>query len=373
MADKTRKPGRPAARESHGTQEQDAIFRGTAGSDLSLKDKASVQGTPNRVLPAFILGEELADLADADPRIVVLTADLASANRTRDFKARHPDRFFDFGIAEKNMITAAAGMASTGLVPYAATFASFSAILGAEQIKTDCAYPKMKVRVIGTHSGMSMGFYGTSHHALEDLGMMRTIADLTVVAASDANQLRALLRASVDHPGAMYIRLGRGRDPVVYETVPADFRIGKAQELRSGGDLTLIATGTMVRPTLDAAEELAAEGISASVLDMHTIKPLDAERVRRAAQASRAVMTIEEHNVIGGLGSAVAEVLVDGPDTRLYRHGVADQFVPVGPPAALYAHYRLDAPGIAAVAREVMAKLPAADRLRRPRRPKPRR
>jgi len=225
------KRGKSRAQSDAG-QGVDAFFRGTAGNDLALKDQRSVIGTPNKVLPAFVLGEELADLADRDPRIVVLTADLASANRTNDFRARHPGRFFNFGIAEKNMITAAAGLASCGMVAYAATFASFSAVLAAEQIKTDCAYPGMKVRVIGHHSGMSMGFYGTSHHALEDLAMMRTIADLTIVNATDSNHLRAILRASVEHPGAMYIRLSRGRDPMVYEAVPSDFRIGRAATLR---------------------------------------------------------------------------------------------------------------------------------------------
>jgi len=336
-------------------QDQAAIFRGTAGDDLALKDSRSVQGTPAAAMPAFVLGEELADLADRDPRIVVVTADLASANRTTDFKARHPGRFFDFGIAERNMITAAAGMASTGLVPFAATFASFCGILAAEQIRTDCAYPRMPVRVVGHHSGMSMGFYGTSHHALEDLGFMRTIADLTVVCAADANQLRAILRASLDHPGAMYIRLGRGRDPEVYAEVPADFRFGRAVRLRDGHDITLLATGSTVRASLDAAAILAERGVAARVLDMHTLRPFDAEAVAAAARETGAVLTVEEHNVTGGLGSAAAEVLAELDRVPFRRHGVPDEYVPVGPPAALYAHYRLDAAGIAAVAGELLA------------------
>ncbi len=335
-------------------QNQSDIFTGTSAEAQALRDKRSVQGTPAAAMPAFVLGDELSRLADADPRIVVLTADLASANRTVEFKARHPDRFFDFGIAEKNMITAAAGLASTGLVPYAATFASFCALLGAEQIRTDCAYPKMPVRVIGHHSGISMGFYGTSHHALEDLGMMRTIADLTIVSAADGNSLRAILRASVDHPGAMYIRLGRGRDPDVYPDVPADFRIGKAVRMREGRDLTIITGGTEVRPSLQAADALEAEGVSVRVVDMHTLKPLDRDEVLAAARETGAVLAVEEHNIIGGLGSAVAEVLVDEPRVPFLRHGVPDTFAPVGPPAALYAHYRLDAEGIADVARELL-------------------
>jgi transketolase len=342
------------AKETGAAQDQSDLFRGT-GSDVALKDAKSVRGTPAKSLPAFVLGEELADLADKDPRIVVMTADLASANRTADFRARHPDRFFDFGIAEKNMITAAAGMAAAGQVCYAASFASFSAILCAEQIRTDCAYPAMRVRVVGHHSGISMGFYGSSHHSIEDLGMMRAIPELTVICVADGNQLRAVLRASVDHPGAMYIRLGRGRDPQVYAEVPGDFAVGRAARLREGRDLTIIATGSEVRAALDAAETLAAEGVSARVLDMHTVKPLDIAAVRAAAAETGAILTVEEHNVIGGLGSAVAEVLVDMPRIAFRRHGVPDEFAPVGPPAALYAHYRLDAAGVAQVARELLA------------------
>lgn len=336
-------------------QDQSDLFRGT-GTYSDLRESKSIRGTPASRLPAFVLGEELADMADADPRIVVLTADLASANRTVEFKARHPGRFFDFGIAEKNMVTAAAGMAACGQVPYAATFASFLGILCAEQIRTDCAYPNLPVRCVAHHSGIAMGFYGTSHHALEDLAMMRAIAGLTVVCATDAPLLRAILRASLDHPGAMYIRLGRGRDPDVYDAPPADFRFGAAIRLRDGADLTIVATGAEVRPALDAAEALAADGIRARVLDMHTIKPLDADAVRAAAAETGAILTVEEHNVIGGLGSAVAEVLVECERVPFARHGVHDEFAPVGPPAALYAHYGLDADGIAARAKALLGR-----------------
>jgi transketolase len=346
---------RAAQRKPAESQGQDAIFRGTSGGDAQLKDARSIIGTPNKVLPAFVLGEELADIADKDPRIVVLTADLANANRTNDFRARHPDRFFNLGIAEKNMMTVAAGMASCGMVAYAATFASFCVILGAEQAKTDCAYPAMKVRLVGHHSGMSMGFYGTSHHALEDLAITRTIADMTVVCATDANHLRAVLRASVDHPGAMYIRLGRGRDPQVYAEVPKDFRIGKAATLRKGKDITIITCGSEVRASLDAAELLAKQGIEARVIDMHTIKPLDSAAIRKAARETAAIITVEEHNITGGLGSAVAEVLVQEERVPFLRHGIPDEFVPVGPPAALYAHYKLDAAGIAKKAKSFLA------------------
>ncbi|WP_433802889.1 transketolase family protein [Actinomycetospora sp. CA-084318] len=331
-------------------QDQAAIFNGTA----AFKDSRSVDGTDTRAVPAFVLGEELADLADVDPRIVVLTADLGRSNRTTDFAARHPDRFVNAGIAEKNMITMAAGMAASGLLPFAATFGSFAALLCAEQIRTDCAYPDLPVRVVGHHSGMSMGFYGTSHHSLEDLAMMRSIADLTVVAATDANHLRALLRLSLDHPHAMYLRLGRGRDPQVYAEVP-ELVVGKALTLREGGDLTIIATGSEVAPAMQAADDLAAGGLEARVVDMWTVSPLDRDAVLAAARETGAVLTVEEANVTGGLGSAVAECLLEaGLAPRFRRHGVPDQHVPVGPPAALYAHYRLDGAGIAAAARELL-------------------
>lgn len=333
-------------------QDESEIFRGTTTGTTLLRDKRSVRGTPKSGMPAFVLGEELADLAQHDPRIVVATADLASANRTNDFRDRHPNRFVNFSIAEKNMITAAAGMASTGLIPYVATFASFAAILGTEAIRTDCAYPQMKVRIVGSHSGMSMGFYGSSHHALEDLGMMRCIADLTVVCATDANHLRGILRASVEHPQAMYIRLGRGRDPVVYDEVP-QIEFGRSIRLREGKDLTIITCGSQVRASLDAAAKLKEEGISVRVVDMFTIDSIDVDEVEAAAQTG-GILTVEEHNVTGGLGSAVADVLVNMPRVKFRKHGIPDRFVEVGPPAALYSHYRLDSDGVAEVAREVL-------------------
>lgn len=335
-------------------EELSGLFRGTDDQQV-LKDPDSGRGIAVTSVPAFVAGEELASLADTDERIVVLTADLAHANRTIDFAARHPERFFNVGVAEQNMISIAAGMAATGLMPYAATFAAYVALLACEQIRTDCAYPGMPVRILGHHSGMSLGFYGTSHHSLEDLGIMRTIAGLTVVCAADANQLRAILRASLGHPLPMYIRLGRGRDPQVYPEVPADFEIGRAVRLTEGTDLALITTGSQVHACLAAAQAMAAGGVRVRVVDMHTISPLDSTEVLAAATETGAVLTVEEHNVTGGLGSAVAEVLADaGVGVPFRRHGVPDQHVVLGPPAALYAHYRLDAAGIEATARQLL-------------------
>jgi len=336
-------------------QEISGVFRGTASGAATLRDKESDKGIAASTIPAFVAGEVLAELADSDPRIVVLTADLAHANRTVDFALRHPDRFFNVGVAEQNMVSIAAGMASTGLVPYAATFAAYLALLACEQVRTDCAYTGMPVRLLAHHSGMSLGYYGTSHHALEDLAIARAIADLTVVCAADANQLRAILRRSLDWPGAMYIRLGRGRDPEVYSDVPDNLEIGRSISLREGRDLTIITTGSEVRACVAAADNLAADGIRTRVIDMHTVDPLDREAVQAAAEETGAVLTVEEHNRTGGLGSAVAEVLAEsGASARFRRHGVPDEHVVIGPPAALYGRYRLDAAGVEAVARELI-------------------
>lgn len=333
-------------------QDQSDVFRGVSSDSLVRRGRTE-SGISAQSVPAFVAGEELADLAETDSRIVVMTADLASANRLIDFKLRHPDRFFNMGIAEKNMISAGAGLASTGLMPFVGTFASFASLLGYEQIRTDCAYPGMPVRVLAHHSGMSLGYYGSSHHALEDLAAMRAVADLTVACAADGNQLRAMLRASLDLKGALYLRLGRGRDPEVYATVPEDFEFGRASTLREGSDATVIATGSQVHAALAAAELLLERGLSVRVVDMHTIKPLDVAAVVAAAAETAAVITVEEHNIIGGLGSAVAEVLADHRlGVPFLRHGVNDEYVLIGPPAALYAHYRLDAPGVFDVVEE---------------------
>lgn len=338
--------------ESQSGQDQSEVFRGESPDHAA---GVSEKGIARRSVPAFVAGEELADLADGDSRIVVLTADLASANRLNDFEARHPDRFFNFGIAEKNMISAAAGMASTGLMPFVGTFASFASLLGYEQIRTDCAYPGMPVRILAHHSGISLGYYGSSHHALEDLAAMRVVADLTVACAADANQLRAMLRESIDLSGPLYLRLGRGRDPEVYSEVPTNFRFGTAARLRDGADATIIATGSEVHPSLEAAEILAGRGMKVGVIDMATIKPLDLEAVRDAAQGG-VIVTVEEHSILGGLGGAVAEALADlRIPVAFKRHGIQDEYVEIGPPAGLYAHYRLDALGIAGVVSEFLA------------------
>lgn len=300
--------------------------------------------------PGFAaISEALIELTDEGHPIVVTTADLKYSNGLVRFQEKHPERFLQFGISEQNMVSASAGLATTGLLPYTATFASFLALLCCEQIRTDVAYCNQPVRLIGHHSGISLGFYGTSHHATEDLAIMRSIANMTVIAPSDPAQFGAAIRATVNHPGPIYFRAGRGRDPVIYPD-GVEFELGRGIWHARGNDLTLIATGSSVHPTLEAAEQLRRAGISVGVIDMHTIKPLDRDAVLEAARSGR-IMTVEEHNVIGGLGGAVAEVLADaGTPARLYRHGMQDQYSLVGPPTHLYKHYELDADGIAHVA-----------------------
>lgn len=302
--------------------------------------------------PGFAaLSSALCELADAGHPIVVGTADLKYSNGLVNFERAHPDRFIQFGISEQHMVSSAAGLAADGMRPYVATFASFLALLACEQVRTDIAYTGLPVRLIGHHAGITLGFYGTSHHATEDLAILRSMAGMAVVAPADAVQLKAAILATVDYPGPIYFRIGRGRDPQVYEECP-NWALGEAIWHREGGDIAIIATGSCVHPALEAAARLELEGISAAVLDMHTVKPLDARAVLRAAVMAPVLMTVEEHNVLGGLGGAVAEVLTEhGVVCRLHRHGVPDEFSPIGPPTHLYRHYRLDAEGVADEAR----------------------
>lgn len=298
------------------------------------------------------LGDTLADMTAEGAPIVVGTADLKYSNGLVRYQEQYPERFVQFGISEQNMVSAAAGMAAAGLRPYVATFASFMALLCCEQIRTDIAYTNLPVRLIGHHAGITLGFYGTSHHANEDLAIMRSMPNMTVVAPADTTQLRQALRAYADHPGPVYFRIGRGRDPDVYAEAPPAFTPGTAIVHGMGGDATVIATGSMVHPSLAAAEALREEGHDVGVVDMHTVKPLDAAAVLAAASASRCLVTVEEHGTLGGLGGAVAEVLTSsGTGTRLVRHGMPDEYSLVGPPLHLYQHYGLDEAGVARVVR----------------------
>lgn len=297
----------------------------------------------------------LMDLVEAGEPVVAGTADLKYSNGLSLFEEHHPDRFVQFGISEQHMVSAAAGMATAGVSPFIATFASFIGLLCVEQIRMDVAYTKLPVRMIGHHTGFSLGFYGTSHHATEDISTTRAIAGLTVVSPSDGHQLRAAIRASTDWDEPIYFRIGRGRDPQVYES-DVEFVYGRGIEHSAGTDLTFVACGSLVHPALEAAKVLRDEGISVGVVDMPTIKPLDEQLVREVAGRTGIIVTAEEHNVHGGLGAAVAEVMAEQPGgARLVRHGIGDEFSLIGPPTHLYRHYRFDAAGLADVAREALA------------------
>jgi transketolase len=308
---------------------------------------------------SMVAGVALADLADHDDRIVVLTADLKYSSRTVEFERRHPERFFNVGIAEQHMVTMAAGMATFGYIPYVATFASYASLLCAEQLRTDLAYPGLPVRLLAHHAGIALGFYGTSHHATEDLGLLRSIANMTVVCPCDAASMRRALADTVDEQGPVYLRLGRGREADVYADGAPGFEVGRLARLRDGGDLTIVANGITVRGALDAAEQLASDGIEAAVLDAHTVRPFDAEGLCAAVGAGGQLLVAEEHNVIGGVASACADALIDGgiDGVRLARLGMPkDEYALIGPPTALWHHYGMDAEGIAAAARELLAR-----------------
>jgi transketolase len=289
-------------------------------------------------------------MADDDDRIVVLTADLMYSNRTVDFERRHPQRFLNMGIAEQNMVSVAAGLATFGFIPYAASFASFVGLLAAEQLRTDVAYPGLPVRLLAHHAGVSLGFYGTSHHATEDLAFLRAVADMTVICPCDAASTAWALRATVDLDGPVYFRLGRGREPDVYDQATADLQLGRLASLRDGDDLTIVANGVTVAPALGAADRLAAEhGFEATVVDAHTVRPFDNEGLCDVATRTGRVLVAEEHNVVGGVASACADALVDAglADVSLKRLGLPpDEYALIGPPSALYKHYGLDVEGI---------------------------
>ncbi|MDQ6434117.1 transketolase C-terminal domain-containing protein [Mesorhizobium sp. LHD-90] len=301
------------------------------------------------------LSNGLIDLVKAGHNVVAGSADLQYSNGLNRFAAAYPDRYIAFGISEQNMVSTAAGIATCGVVPFVATFASFLGLLACEQIRMDVAYGAQPVRLIGHHTGISLGFYGTSHHATEDIATMRSIADLAVVSPADGLQLEAIIRASAGFDRPIYFRIGRGRDPVVYAERPS-FAFGKAHEHMAGEELTIIACGMAVHGALEAARAMNATGRSVGVIDMASIKPIDREAILTAGARTKKMMTVEEHNVLGGLGAAVAEVLTEeGLGVKLKRHGIQDEYALIAPPTHLYAHYKLDAAGIQNVAEGFLA------------------
>jgi len=303
-----------------------------------------------------IYGRILCELSDRDPRIVGLTADLAKSTAISIFEKHAPERFFNVGIAEQNLMGVAAGMAKVGLIPFASTFAAFASMRACEQVRTDICYQNLPVKIIATHGGMSFGAAGTTHHCTEDLAIMRSFANMTVIVPADGVETANAVRAVKDMPGPCYIRIGRGFEPPFYENENYGFEIGKAQEVHPGTDLTIIACGIAVLQAVDAAKSLKTQdGLSVRVLNMHTIKPIDREAIMRAVTETRRILTVEEHNVMGGLGSAVADVIAEsGKGCAFHKAGLQDEYALVGYPEDLYAHYGLDANGIADQVRKLL-------------------
>ena len=296
-------------------------------------------------------GNALAQLGTEHPEVVVLDADLAAATKTGIFKKAYPERFIDCGIAESNMIGVAAGLAAAGKVPFASSFAMFAAGRAFEQIRNSVGYPHLNVKIGATHAGISVGEDGATHQCNEDIALMRTIPGMVVINPSDDVEARAAVQAAYEHQGPVYMRFGRLAVPVINDE-DYKFEIGKGKVLREGTDVAIIANGLCVAESLDAAEKLAAEGINAQVINMATVKPLDTELVLEAAKATGKVVTVEEHSVIGGLGSAVCDVLSEQLPTPVLKIGVNDVFGHSGPAVELIKEFGLDGDSIAAKVKE---------------------
>ena len=291
-------------------------------------------------------GQSLVELGAEHEEIVVLDADLAAATKTGMFKKAYPDRFIDCGIAESNMMGVAAGLAASGMVPFASSFAMFAAGRAYEQVRNSIGYPHLNVKIGATHAGISVGEDGATHQCNEDIALMRSIPGMVVINPSDDVEACAAVRAAYEHEGPVYLRFGRLAVPVINDRPDYKFELGKGVVLREGKDVTIIASGLPVNNCLEAAEKLAADGIDAKVINIHTIKPLDEELVVSAARETGKVVTVEEHSVIGGLGSAVCDVLSEKAPTKVMKIGINDTFGESGPALELIKKYGLDAESI---------------------------
>ena len=291
-------------------------------------------------------GNALKELGAENPNVLVLDADLAGATKTGVFKKAFPDRFFDCGIAESNMVAIAAGVATTGKIPFCSTFAMFAAGRAYEQVRNAVGYPHLNVKIGATHAGISVGEDGATHQCNEDIALMRTIPGMVVINPADDVEARAAVKAAAEYEGPVYLRFGRLAVPVFNDEATYKFEIGKGITLREGTDLTIVATGLCVNSALEAAEKLAAEGVSAEVINIHTIKPLDEELILASAKKTGKVVTVEEHSVIGGLGSAVCDVLSEKLPTPVKKIGMYDVYGESGPAVQLLEKYKLDGAGV---------------------------
>lgn len=291
-------------------------------------------------------GSALKELGATAENLVVLDADLAGATKTATFQKAYPERHFDCGIAEANMTGVAAGLATMGLVPFASTFAMFAAGRAFEQVRNTIGYPHLNVKIGATHAGITVGEDGASHQCNEDIALMRTIPGMTVINPSDDVEAKAAVRAAYEMDGPVYLRFGRLAVPVINDSPDYTFEVGKGVTLRDGQDVAIVATGLCVNSALEAAELLKAEGVEARVINIHTIKPIDAELIAKAAKECGRVVTVEEHSVIGGLGSAVCDVLCERHPAPVKKIGVQDVFGESGPVVKLLEKYRLDGKGV---------------------------
>ncbi|OGC24230.1 transketolase [candidate division WOR-1 bacterium RIFOXYB2_FULL_37_13] len=301
-------------------------------------------------------GKILAILGKENPNIVVLDADLAVSTKTAIFRKEFPDRFFDMGIAEQDMIGTAAGLAASGKIAFASTFAVFGSGRTWDQIRMSCAYTRLNVKIVVTHGGITTGEDGASHQANEDLAIMRVIPNMTVIVPADSIETVKVIRAVADFSGPVYVRLSRIATPIVYENTDYKFKIGKGIVMREGKDVSLFACGIMVAMALEAAENLGKENISAEVINLHTIKPIDQKLVIKSASKTGAVVTCEEHSIIGGLGSAVSEILAENYPAPIKRIGVKDTFGESGNPKDLLVKYGLTSQEIVKAAKSVIAR-----------------
>ncbi len=285
-------------------------------------------------------GEVLVELGKSDKNVVVLDADVSKATRTNKFAKEFPDRFFNCGCAEQNMIGVAAGLSLTGKIPFVSTFAVFAACRALDQIRNTICYPKLNVKIVATHGGITVGADGPSHQSIEDIAIMRVIPNMTVIVPADAADARKAIKASANFPGPVYIRLGRASVPMVTkEDTP--YQIGKATILANGSDAAIITCGIMVAQALEAAKLLSQDGIEAMIINMHTIKPLDKETVLKVSQQVKVIVTVEEHSTIGGLGSAVAECISEDVSAAIGMVGLRDTFAESGDPCKLLIKYKL--------------------------------
>ena len=298
-------------------------------------------------------GETLVKLGASVPNLVVLDADLAEATKTCKFKEAYPDRFFDCGIAEGNMMAVAAGLAASGMIPFASSFAMFASGRAFEQVRNTIGYPHLNVKIGATHAGITVGEDGATHQCNEDIALMRTIPGMTIINPADCVETEAAIKAAIELKGPVYMRFGRYAVPT-FNSADYKFELGKGIELCDGKDVTIIATGLMVSIALEAKELLKEEGISARVINIHTIKPIDADIIAKAAKETGAIVTAEEHNIIGGLGSAVAEVLCEKFPVPMLRVGVEDKFGKSGQVPELLKEYGLTAENIANKAKEAI-------------------